>query len=89
MPAADSWTISDKLVSKYEHFNAHYKTTCVQTRRSKEVEADLMFYGVDKTYPDDGNNCHIDRSGSNFKEMQKVIPKQSSEIANLSHVVKK
>ena len=67
--------------------NAHHKTICVQTRRSKEVETDLMFYGVDKTYPDDWNNCHIGRSGSNFKEMQKVIPKQSNEIAKRSGIL--
>ena len=47
-----------------------------------------MLYGVDKTHPNGGNNCHIDRSGSNFKEMQKVIPKQSNEIAKRNGILK-
>ena len=39
-----------------------------------------MLYGVDTTYPDERNNCQIGRSGPNFNEVQKVIPKQSNEI---------
>ena len=39
-----------------------------------------MLYFVDTIYLDEGNNFQIDRSGTNFSEMQKVVQKQSNEI---------
>ena len=39
-----------------------------------------MLYDVDVTYLDDRNNYQIDRSGPNFNEVQKVVPKQSNEL---------
>ena len=39
-----------------------------------------MMSGVNTMQPEEGNNCQIDRSGLNFNEVGKVVPKQSNEI---------
>ena len=38
-----------------------------------------MLYAIDITYLDEGNNCLINRFGSNCNDVHTVLPKQSNE----------